>query len=518
VKVGDSVLVSGKISDFYPLSSGDTTSTTSNLSTTEIGSPQVTVLSSGNALPAPIVLGPDTVPNTYAPDLGGHNIETTGIHPDRSALDFYESIEGMRVEVDDAPVVGPSNSFGEQYVTTKPDDARTYRGGAVLLGENRIPAGRLEVVPLSGANPAVDVGDVLQGATVGPIDWSQFGGYVLEAATLGAVQHNNLPRVTATAPKTGQLSIATYNVENLAPSDPATKYQTLAAGVVTNLAGPDIVSLEEIQDNTGATDDGTVAADQTLAKLTAAISAAGGPDYQWREIDPVDDHDGGQPGGNIRVAFLFDPSRVSFVDAGPADVNRSTTGTAVVKDKGKPALTLSPGRIDPANPVWTDSRKPLVGEFRFGKDPVFVIANHFDSKGGDQNADGRYQYPKQASATQRAGQALVVHDFVDRLLAVDKKADVVVLGDLNDYQFSPALNVLRTGTADATGPANLVDLISTLPADQQYTYVFNGVSQVLDHILVSPAVGGIDYQVVHVNSEYHDQASDHDPQVVDLRP
>jgi predicted extracellular nuclease len=518
VKVGDSVLVSGKVSDFYPLSSGDTTSTTSNLSTTEIGSPQVTVLSSGNALPAPIVLGPDTVPNTYAPDLGGHNIETTGIHPDRSALDFYESIEGMRVEVDDAPVVGPSNSFGEQYITTKPDDARTYRGGAVLLGENRIPAGRLEVVPLSGANPAVDVGDVLQGATVGPIDWSQFGGYVLEAATLGAVQHNNLPRVTATAPKTGQLSIATYNVENLAPSDPATKYQTLAAGVVTNLAGPDIVSLEEIQDNTGATDDGTVAADQTLAKLTAAISAAGGPDYQWREIDPVDDHDGGQPGGNIRVAFLFDPSRVSFVDAGPADVNRSTTGTAVVKDKGKPALTLSPGRIDPANPVWTDSRKPLVGEFRFGKDPVFVIANHFDSKGGDQNADGRYQYPKQASATQRAGQALVVHDFVDRLLAVDKKADVVVLGDLNDFQFSPALNVLRTGTADATGPANLVDLISTLPADQQYTYVFNGVSQVLDHILVSPAVGGIDYQVVHVNSEYHDQASDHDPQVVDLRP
>ena len=82
-----------------------------------------------------------------------------------------------------------------------------------------------------------------------------------------------------------------------------------------------------MQDNSGATDDGTVAADQTLTKLTAAISAAGGPSYQWREIDPVNDQDGGQPGGNIRVVFLFNPARVSFVDAGAATVNRSTTGT-----------------------------------------------------------------------------------------------------------------------------------------------------------------------------------------------
>jgi predicted extracellular nuclease len=234
-------------------------------------------------------------------------------------------------------------------------------------------------------------------------------------------------------------------------------------------------------------------------------------------VDPQDDKDGGQPGGNIRVAFLYDPSRVSFVDRGSPSVDRTTTGTQVEKYRGGPALTLSPGRIDPANPVWTDSRKPLAGQFKFNGQDVFVIANHFDSKGGDQNADGRFQYPEQSSATQRAGQALVVHDFVDRLLALDKKANVVVLGDLNDYQFSPALSVLRTGTADGSGPAELVDLITTLPADQQYTYVYNGVSQVLDHILLTPGLHRFTYQVVHVNSEYSDQVSDHDPQVVDLR-
>jgi uncharacterized protein len=119
---------------------------------------------------------------------------------------------------------------------------------------------------------------------------------------------------------------------------------------------------------------------------------------------------------------------------------------------------------------------------------------------------------------QRAGQAQVVHDFVARILDVDRRADIVVLGDLNDFQFSPAIASLKTGTADGSGPSILTDLIATLPANQQYTYVFNGVSQVLDHILVTSGLAGVQYQVVHVNAEYADQASDHDPQVVRLTP
>jgi predicted extracellular nuclease len=518
VAVGDSVLVSGTVSDFYALGSGDTTSTTSNLSVTEIAKASTQVLASGNTLPKPLVIGPDTVPDAYAPNLGGANIESTPITPGRSTLDFFESLEGMRVEVDDARVVGPSNSFGETYLTDKPAQAVTYRGGTELLGENQTPSGRLEVVAADGTNPGADVGDVLTGATVGPIDWSSFGGYLIAATTLGTVRHNNLTPVVATAAARKQLSIATYNVENLAPGDADSKYAALAHGVVTSLASPDIVALEEVQDNSGATDDGTVAAGQTIAKLSDAIVAAGGPHYDSRSIAPLNDQDGGQPGGNIRVAFLYNPARVSFVDTGAAAVDRSSTGTQVVKKHGEPALSLSPGRIDPQSPVWTASRKPLVGQFAFKGQDVFVVANHFDSKLGDQNADGRFQYPTRSSETQRAGQALVVHDFVDKILAVDKTADVVVVGDLNDFQFSPALATLRTGTADGTGTPILTDLISTLSIDQRYTYVFDGVSQVLDHILVTPRVRGVQYQVVHVNAEYSDQTSDHDPQVVDITP
>ncbi|HEY7631202.1 MAG TPA: lamin tail domain-containing protein [Thermoleophilaceae bacterium] len=518
VAVGDSVLVSGTVKDFYPLASGETVSSTSNLSVTEIDSPTAIVLSHNNPLPAPEVIGASTVPDTYAPDLGGSNIESTPITPSRSALDFWESREGMRVEVDDARVVGPSDSFAEQYVTTKPSQDKTIRGGTELLDENATPSGRIEVVPADGSSPQVDVGDVFQGATIGPVDYSRFGGYTIAASTVGSVQHNHLPPITARSQSQSQLGIATYNVENLAPSDPDSKFQRLAEGVVTNLAKPDIVALEEVQDNDGATDDGVVASDQTLKKLTDAIVAAGGPQYQWREVDPVNDQDGGQPGGNIRVVFLFSPKRVSFIDRGPSSAKRSTTGTSVFKSHGGPELTLSPGRIDSTNPVWNASRKPLVGEFSFRGKPVFVIGNHFDSKLGDQNADGRFQFPSQSSAVQRSGQAQAVHSFVERILDIDKNADVVVLGDLNDYQFSPALQALKTGTADGSTPPILTDLINTLPVNQRYTYVFDGISEVLDHILVTRGPDDVQYEVVHVNAEYADQASDHDPQVVRLRP
>jgi uncharacterized protein len=516
VAVGDSVLVSGTVKDYYPLASGDTTATTSNLSVTEIEDATASIVSTGNTLPAPIVLGPSTVPDTYAPDLGGANIETTPITPTRSALDYYESIEGMRAEVDDARVVGPSDSYGEQYVTTKPMQLPTPRGGTLLSAENATPSGRLEVVPADGSNPEVSVGDVFTGATVGPVDYSQYGGYLIAATTLGATKSGGIAPTVATAQSSDQLSVATYNVENLAPSDPATKYAALATGVVTNLRSPDILTVEEVQDDDGATDDGVVAADQTIGKLTAAIAAAGGPTYSSREIDPVNDADGGQPGGNIRVVFLFNPKRVSFDDRGPASANRSTTGTAVTGRHGSPDLTLSPGRIDPTNDAWTSSRKPLVGEFTFRGRKVFVIGNHFDAKLGDQSQDGRFQYPAQSSATQRQQQAQLVHDFTAQILKVDKRAAVVVAGDLNDYQFSPALAML-TGRplhgAPSTTPV-LTDLVTTLPANQQYTYVYDGISEVLDHILVSSGVGTPDYQVVHLNAEFANQTSDHDPQIV----
>ncbi len=80
-------------------------------------------------------------------------------------------------------------------MTTKPSQDETYRGGTELLGENQIPSGRVEVVAADASNPNVNVGDVFQGATIGPVDYSQFGGYVIAATTLGIVQSNTWRRL-----------------------------------------------------------------------------------------------------------------------------------------------------------------------------------------------------------------------------------------------------------------------------------------------------------------------------------
>ncbi|WP_295695051.1 lamin tail domain-containing protein [Lapillicoccus sp.] len=515
VTVGDSVLITGTVSDFYP--GGAPSPTQANLSTTELSPTTTTTVSHGAPLPAPLVLTPDTVPTLYAPTVpadsdGNHNIESiTTVDPSHSALEFWEAHEGMLVSVADARVVGPGKAtFGEIYVTTKPAELATPRGGAYLPSYAGTPSGRLLVSPVNGVVPPANVGDVLTGTTSGPVDWSSFGGYDIAATAIGARQDNGLTPTSATVQATDQLAIATYNVQNLAPSDAQSKYDALAAGVVNNLKMPDVIAVEEIQDNSGATDDGVVASDQTVAKLTAAITAAGGPAYSSASIDPVNDADGGQPGGNIRSVFLYNPDRVTFVAKPGGD--STTPVTVTVGADGTPELSASPGRVDPGNTAWTSSRKPLAGEFVFGGKKVIVVANHFNSKGGDQTADGRFQPPTRSSEVQRTQQATVLNGFVKQVLAADPRANVVLAGDFNDYQFSGPVTTLTDNGA------TLTDLITTLPANERYTYVFNGISQVLDHIFTSKALTDVSYDVVHLNSEFANQTSDHDPQVVRIRP
>jgi predicted extracellular nuclease len=429
-------------------------------------------------------------------------------------------MEGMLVGVHDAEVVGPTASFGEIPVVPgalSADDAvRSVRGGVVYSGYDHPNAMRVQLddAIIGGGNmPDANVGDTLAGDVVGPLDYS-FSNFKLEVTSVPTVVSGGLQRETATAAGDDELAVATFNVENLSPSDSPTKFSRLAGQIVHNLAAPDVLALEEIQDNTGPTDDGTVASDQTVSQLVAAIAAAGGPAYDARWIDPQDKTDGGQPGGNIRSVLLFRTDRgLSFTDRPGGD---STTAVQVVRTRKGVSLSVSPGRIDPTNPAFDDSRKPLVGEFRFKGKPLFVIANHFSSKGGDDPLFGRWQQPTRFSEAARHEQAQAVRGFVDDLLAADSGARVVVLGDLNDFEFSRTADILV-----GSGSTAMLDLPRTLSPQERYTYVYEGNSQVLDHILISPALVGSStpryaYDVVHTNSEFFDQDSDHDPQVVRL--
>ena len=128
VQVGDSVLVSGTVSEFYPDAAPDKSV---QQSTTELTGATWTVESSGNALPATETVGPRTVPDAMAPDADGGNVEALPLRPRKFAIDYWESREGMLVRVDDARVVGPTTEFNEVVVTTKPRQNPSANGGTV---------------------------------------------------------------------------------------------------------------------------------------------------------------------------------------------------------------------------------------------------------------------------------------------------------------------------------------------------------------------------------------------------
>ena len=105
---------------------------------------------------------------------------------------------------------------------------------------------------------------------------------------------------------------------------------------------------------------------------------------------------------------------------------------------------------------------------------------------------------------QREQQARIVARFVRSIIDRDAAARVIVMGDLNDFEFSSSLAVLKAG--------GLVNLTETLPMLERYTYVFDGNGQALDHILVTrPLAAAARYDIVHVNAEFADRLSDHDP-------
>ncbi|WP_179829849.1 endonuclease/exonuclease/phosphatase family protein [Nocardiopsis aegyptia] len=500
VSVGDEVLAAGRVSEYRPASGSQ--------SITQLDRARWTVVSEGNDVPESLDLGGDTIPDTYAPDHGGDTTDRE-LEPDTYALDFWEAHEHMLVRVEDAPVIGATDPYDALWVTAKPDENRTVNGGTHYGSYDEPNTGRVKIESLLDLErhpfPRADVGDTLTGVTEGPVYYSRFGGYLVRATTMGELAPGGLERVPARDAERYEVTVATYNVENLDGQDDQAKFDELAQGVVDYLGTPDIIGLEEIQDSSGPTDDGTVDPDVTLDRLVAAIEDQGGPSYEWRQISPQDGQDGGQPGGNIRNAFLFNPEHVRFVDVEGGD---ATTAVEVTEGPRGAELSVSPGRIEPQDEAWDDSRKPLVGHFRAKGRDLYVVTNHFNSKGGDPSLHGVQQPPVRTSEVQRNAQARLVRQFAEDLLAVDPEANLIVMGDLNDFPFSPTLDIL---TADGL----LANPMDALPEEERYNYVFDGNSQALDHILVNGVLADrMDYDVVRVNSEFHDQVSDHDPQVL----
>jgi predicted extracellular nuclease len=260
-----------------------------------------------------------------------------------------------------------------------------------------------------------------------------------------------------------------------------------------------VIALQEIQDNDGTTDEGIVDADETLQALVDAIAAAGGPDYDWFNVDPVDGTSGGVPGGNIRNAFLYNPDRVDLVDFVSLTVGELT----------------DLGVTDPN--AFLETRNPLVGTFAFNGLEFTIINNHLTSRFGSTPIFGAIQPFFQEGETAREAQTSTLNEVVDLLLG-DGMDRVAVVGDLNTFQWTDDLAEILPGT----GPERvLTNLINQLNDDNVYSFNFEGNSQELDHFFVTDALLPAKIDIVHVNVDFprvdDTVGSDHEPLLVRLK-
>ncbi len=246
-----------------------------------------------------------------------------------------------------------------------------------------------------------------------------------------------------------------------------------------------------------------------------------------------------QEGLDVRgldVALIYRPDLVSILDS------RSVQGCTALVDGFEPD-----GNNDPQNPqneLTCDQNGDgeLDGNRLFSRPPLvvhlwarpagiqnspasanalqtffdfYVVVIHFKSKVGDTST-AAYTLPR------RLEQAHFVAQLVASLRESHPFANLVVLGDFNDYPTSPALITLKN-----TG---LLSAMSGVERFERYTYNYRGISQVLDDILFIPqellAPGAV--EAVHINSDFpysfmgeiysSHRSSDHDPVVADFIP
>lgn len=510
VKIGDLVKVTGKVSEYAY--DGYNDRQTTDLKTTQINvrndqGGQVEVLQSGVALPKAISLDETNMTFTTI-----DNDQFTKFDPEEDAIDFWESLEGMRVQVGNVKAVSPQE-HGDLITLLENAPTNSLHGG-VLYEDGKTNPNRIQfrLEPNGAARDfEVATGDKFTGPITGIVGYS-YQNYKIYAdlndMSQKLVKGSTTPEKTSLKKDEKKLTIASYNLENFSNNTGETsneKAKKLARAFVHDMEKPDIIGVTEVQDNNGSSA-GNSEANQSYERLIKTIKDAGGPEYKYLNIDPVNNADGGAPNANIRVGFLYNPERVGL----PEGIKAGDAKTAVGYENGQ--LTLNPGRIDPNNSAFNSSRKPLAAQFTFNGEDVIAIVNHWNSKSGDTPLFGSIQPPVYESELQRKKIAQIVYDFVADIKSKNPNANIVSLGDFNDYQFADALKI-HEGQL-------MTNMINKVEEKDRYTYLYQGNSQVLDHILVSNnLVKNTEIDILHINADFTDmagRASDHDPVMVQI--
>ena len=433
----------------------------------------------------------------------------TKYNPETEALDYWESLEGMLVEVTKPKVTGPQYK-GDIYVL--PGD---YKGQKLnnIGGVNLRPGVQnTEVLPVTVGNKFVaKAKDYFNENITGVVTYKNKT-YKIDPSSVPAIQDGGLTReVSKIYPSEDKLTIASYNIENFSANNnghdetPEEKVDKIANSFIKEVHSPDIITLIEVQDNNGGVNDGTVDGVKSGEKLAQRIKSLGGPDYKYTEIAPVDGKDGGKPGANIRVAYLYNPKRVTLIGkekGGSEEAARFVNGH----------LEKNPARVDPTSVHFEKVRKSLAAEFEFKGERIVVIANHLKSKLGDDAIYGSNQPSVENTKAKRIEEAKILNAFIKEGLRQNPNLKFVLTGDFNDFEFSDSVKTIVGN--------ELVNLMAEHEQGDRYSYFYRGSNQSLDNILISKNIKDkVVFSPVHINASFmeeHGRASDHDPVVVQI--
>lgn len=419
INVGDVLVVDGKVSEYR--------SNKDYLYMTELASPKVTAILERSGKVEPIVIGkgalsPPTkqysgldkgdvfaVPNNQSLI----SVENPLLEPELYGLDFWESLTGELVTIESPRAVGRPNQYGDTWVVgnwnTTGDNDRT---GLTVSAADGNPEAIIIGSPLDGSKNPKDtkLGDKLE--TITGVVYQAFGFYRILPLTNVSVAESLAPEV---APPTSIVSegtckgitVGSYNIENFYAGDTA-HVQAVAKHIVQSMRTPDLLAVQEIQDDNGEIDDGTVSSDETLTALATAIQAFSTANitYKYTYISPLNDKSGGAPGSNIRVAYLYRADRLRLRNPSPGN---ATTANEVLPG---PELKFNPGYIDPSNAAWTNSRKPLAAAWELvgssnssTSKTLFTVNVHWGSKGGSSSLHGDARPPVNGGVEDRLAQA-----------------------------------------------------------------------------------------------------------------
>lgn len=405
--------------------------------------------------------------------------------------------------------IAPSNAHGDYVLdgldSSQPEEAdysllRSDEAGVIADHHNHLrwfPGFRVTQYHRA---PRLNVGSVLMNDIVGPLHY-RVGAYQLSVRQDIKFEPSYISlNKSSIKPSDNAVTVMTLNCFNLDPHIESPdkvlnprqdvdddwgegRFHTLAQAIVLQANLPDVIALQEIQDNDGAEITDVVDASETYRLLVKTVEQLSGITYRWTDVNPELGADGGQPGGNIRNGFLYNPERVSLLQE-----------------------SFTFGAKDPS---YQDSRKPLLAYFKeHSSGKVLAVINlHLASKRHQASIFEPKNPGFDAKLDVRVAQAARVHKELERLQ--EEGIDYYVTGDFNDTEDSKTLRTL-------IGSDN-VNLVDKLPIRERYDYNHRGKLQVLMHGVVNYKMAKqSDYEIIHGNEligikpgEITDKPSDH---------